>query len=272
MLVAGIDIGAGNTKTLLMDEEGKVLGKDIRKTRADFEGCARDSLTGALQNAGYRREEVTYIATTGLGRYSFSERDIQITDLTTTGRGSYNLFPQSGFVLDMGYQSTRAIRLWKEGRVREFHVNTKCAAGSGAFLQRAAQYLEIPLEEMGSLSMKAKTPQTISSVCAVLAETEIINHLADGKSVEDILRGVHISLAQRALGQLKRVGLNGEIVFVGGVTLQEGMVDTLKEISGLPVLVPEEPQFVAALGAALLGWQRLKEKERSTAEAQRMQS
>jgi predicted CoA-substrate-specific enzyme activase len=135
-------------------------------------------------------------------------------------------------------------------------MNEKCAAGSGGFLERAARYLEVPVEDIGALSLQAARPQPISSVCAVLAETEIINHVSEGVSVEDILRGIHDSLADRSLALLKRVGLDGDVTFIGGVARQAGMVLALRERLGVPVNVPAAPEFVTAQGAALLGLQR----------------
>lgn len=144
-------------------------------------------------------------------------------------------------------------------------MNEKCAAGSGGFLERAAKYLEVTVADIGLLSLKAARPQAISSVCAVLAESEIINHVSEGVSVENILRGIHNSLADRSLGLLKRVGLDGEVTMIGGVARQEGMVVALREKLGVPVNVPEAPQLVTALGAALLGLQRLRKLSAATA-------
>jgi predicted CoA-substrate-specific enzyme activase len=136
-------------------------------------------------------------------------------------------------------------------------MNEKCAAGSGGFLERAAKYLEVTVADIGALSLAAAKPQPISSVCAVLAESEIINHVSEGVSVENILRGIHNSLADRALSLLKRIGLDGEVTLIGGVALQGGMVAALRDKLGVPVNVPEAPQLTTALGAALLGLQRL---------------
>jgi predicted CoA-substrate-specific enzyme activase len=262
MLVAGIDLGSGTTKCVLVDEAGAVRGRSLGKTKADFEQVARDAFEAALADAGASREAVAYVATTGLGRYSVSFRDIQITDLTCGARGAAALFPGTRYVLDIGAQSTRAIRLREGGKVKEFHMNEKCAAGSGGFLERAARYLEVGVEEIGRLSREAKHPHPISSVCAVLAESEIINHVSQGVAVEDILRGIHDSLADRALGMLKRVGLDGEVTFIGGVARQDGMVTAAREKLGVPVNVPDLPEYTTALGAALLGLQRLRKLAR----------
>jgi len=256
MLVAGIDVGSGTTKCVLVDEAGVVCGRGLAKTRADFEKVAREAVGLALEAAGHHGDAIGYIATTGLGRYALPFRDIQITDLTCGARGAATVCPEARFVLDIGAQCSRAIRLRDGGKVKEFHMNEKCAAGSGGFLERAAKYLEVAVADIGPLSLRAARPQAISSVCAVLAETEIINHVSEGVTVENILRGIHDSLADRALSLLKRVGLDGPVAFIGGVARQEGMVVALREKLAVPVHVPEGPQFAAALGAALLGRQR----------------
>ena len=256
MLIAGIDIGSGTTKCILVDETGAVRGRGLVKTKANFEKVAREVLEAAVGDAGARPDDVGYLATTGLGRYAVPFRDIQITDLTCGARGAAALFPGTRYVLDIGAQCSRAIKLRDGGKVKEFHMNEKCAAGSGGFLERAAKYLEVTLADVGPMSLSAAKPQPISSVCAVLAETEIINHISEGVAVENILRGIHNSLADRALLLLKRVGLDGEVTMIGGVALQEGMIVALREKLGVPVNVPAEPHLTAALGAALLGLQR----------------
>lgn len=254
--VAGIDIGSGTSTCVVLDEELRIVGSACRKTTPDFDRIAREVLEEAAGSAG-----VDYVATTGLGRYAVSGRQIQITDITCTARAAHRAAPEAPFVLDVGAQSTRAIKKDERGKVKEFRTNEKCAAGSGGFLERAAKYLEISVEELGELSVQSTTPQAISSVCAVLAESEIINHVSEGRSVADIVRGIHESLAERALMLLKRVGLDGPVVLMGGVARQPGMVVACREKFGVPVIVPEQPHLGAATGAAVLGWQRLRKLE-----------
>lgn len=259
--VAGIDIGSGFTKAVLVREfpggDGPVvLGRGMVKTGVDLEGAARAALEAAAACAGIGPSQATYVATTGLGRSSVSFRDIQVTELTSAARGARYLVPDAGSVLDIGSQSTRAIALAANGKVRAFKTNDKCAAGSGSFIVRAAKYLQVPLEEVGELSVRANNPQPISSICAVLAETEIINHVSAGVSVEDILRGIYDSLAERASMLLKRVGMGGDVTFIGGVARQRGMVQALETRLGVKVHVPEGCEYVCALGAALLGHKR----------------
>ena len=256
MLIAGIDIGSGSTKCILVDESGAVKGRGLVKTKANFEKVAGEVLDMARSDAGPAAGEVGYVATTWLGRYAVPFRDIQITDLTCGARGAATLFPSTKYVLDIGAQCSRAIKLRENGKVKEFHMNEKCAAGSGGFLERAAKYLEVRIADVGPMSLQAAKPQPISSVCAVLAETEIINHISDGATVENILRGIHNSLADRSLLLLKRVGLDGDVTLIGGVALQDGMIASLRDKLGVTVNVPKAPHLTAALGAALLGLQR----------------
>lgn len=261
MIVAGIDIGGKSVKAVVIDEGRRILGTGAVRTRPDFPAVAREALDAALADAGLSGQSVDYVATTGFGRYNVPFRDLQITEVTCVARGAAFLFPESRFVLDIGAQSTRAVRFDERGKVREFKTNDKCAAGAGAFLERAARYLEVKLEDVGELSLAADAPQPISSVCAVLAESEIINHVSAGQTVENILCGVHHSLASRAVTLLSRVGLDGELTFVGGVARQAGMVKALESAVETKVNVPERPEIVAALGAALLGLQRLEKRE-----------
>ena len=262
--IAGVDIGCRNTKAVLLDESRRICGMAVVRTRPDFPEVAREAIGQALAKAGGQPGDVRYMATTGLGRYNVPDRDIQITDITCAAKGAAFLFPNTQCVLDIGGQSTRAVRLRENGKVKEFKSNDKCAAGSGGFLERAARYLEVPLEQLGPLSLRAQNPQTISSVCAVLAETEIINHVTAGQSVENIIRGIHNSLASRSRGLLSRVGLEGEVTFVGGVARQSGMVEALKECLRCPVNVWEEPDLVVALGAALLALRRYEKLQSTT--------
>ncbi len=256
-LVAGIDMGARTAKAVILDDAGAVRGSGIARMRPDFNGLARDVLSRAIEEAGAAPDDIAYVATTGLGRYNVASRDVQITDITAVARGAAQLFPGTRCVIDIGAQSTRALHILEGGRVKEFRTNDKCAAGAGGFAERAARYLEVTLADLGELSLQADAPQVISSVCAVFAESEIINLVSQGQSVENIVRGIHDSLAQRGQQLLKRVGIEPEITFVGGMALQKGMVASLESALGHTVNVAEHPDLVAALGAALLARQRL---------------
>jgi len=258
--LAGIDCGTSFTKAVvLVDENGHpcVVGRGRTRSGARVDEAAGLALEQAIHEAGLLRHQLKYVAATGFGRYGVGFRDIQVTEITTAARGAHFVVPQTTAILDIGGQCTRAIGITETGKVKAFKSNDKCAAGSGMFIQRAAKYLEVPLEEVGELSLQAKHPQPISSVCAVLAESEIINHVSAGISVQDILRGIHESLADRAGALLKRVEMKQELTLIGGVARQAGIARALEERLKVKVNVPPDCDFVCALGAALLGLQRL---------------
>jgi (R)-2-hydroxyacyl-CoA dehydratese activating ATPase len=285
--VAGIDSGSGFTKAVIIsqrqpDRPPVVLGLGFTRTGAKVEESARAALKAAAENARIDLSEVSYIAATGFGRYGISFRDVQITEITSAARGANYLNPHAGIVLDIGSQSTRAVALKDGGKVGGFKTNDKCAAGSGSFIQRAAKYLQVGIEDVGELALQSENSQPISSVCAVLAESEIINHVSLGVGVEDILRGIYDSLADRAALLLKRVQTRGKVaapasadeeknsegatMFIGGVATQRGMVKALEQRLGIKVEVPSDCEYVCALGAALLGLKRLESSGRNPLE------
>ena len=258
--LAGIDCGTSFTKAVVLSDDNgqpRVLGKGRTRSGVKVDEAANTALEQALAQAGFERRRIDYIAATGFGRYGVSFRDIQVTEITSAARGAHFAVPQSTAILDIGGQCTRAIGITETGRVKLFKSNDKCAAGSGMFIQRAAKYLEVRLEDVGELSLRATHPQPISSVCAVLAESEIINHVSAGITVQDILRGIHESLADRAGALLKRVGMNDQLTLIGGVARQAGIARALEDRLKVKVSVPQDCDFVCALGAALLGLKRL---------------
>ncbi len=260
--VAGIDVGTGLTKAVILKDLGNgaapsITAKAMARTGARLEEAARHALEAACGHAGLAVSDIAYTASTGFGRYAVPFRDIQITEITSGARGAAFFYPEAQFVLDIGSQSTRAVRLNENGRVDKFKTNDKCAAGSGSFIVRAAKYLQIELEHVGEIALSSENPQPISSVCAVLAESEIINHVSSGVEIQDILRGIYDSLAERSASLLKRTGFNGELTFIGGVARQRGMVRALEDRLQTRVLVPDDCEYVAAVGAALLGLKRM---------------
>jgi len=266
--VAGIDVGSAITKAVVVSNGSgplTVAGRGSARTGVDLEKAAAEALANAVSDAGIAREAVEYVATTGFGRYSVSFRDLQVTEITSGARGARYLFPSATAVLDIGSQCTRAITLTENGKVRGFKTNDKCAAGSGSFIVRAAKYLQVDLSDVGEIALRAGNAQPISSICAVLAESEIINHVSAGVSVEDILSGIYDSLAERASMLLKRAGMGQELVVIGGVARQKGMVRALENRLKLPVSVPEHCEYVCALGAALLGCKRVESQPSAAA-------
>lgn len=262
LITAGIDIGAVNTKVILMSEERQIVGSAEMRTGSEGAKVAEAVLSLALKQAKVPREAVAYIVATGFGRFMVPFRDIQATDVTAHAQGAIYYYPNTRTVLDIGAQSTRASRIEPNGRVTVFRLNDKCAAGAGMFLSRVSKYLETPLDEMGRLALLSRNPVSINSVCAVLSETEIINQITGGAKLEDIVKGVMIGLARQSLGLVRRLGVEREVTFTGGLARNAGMAAVLQEELGQSVNISangvDGSFYAGAIGASLLGLLRLK--------------
>jgi len=257
--VLGLDVGATYTKGLIMDEARHIVAQSLIKTGFNLAGAAESAYREALAAGGLAPEQIDYVASTGYGRYLVPMRDIQITELTCHARGAAYLFPQTRTVLDAGGQTVKAIKVDERGKVRAFRLNDKCAAGTGAFLDKTARYMGLDTSTTGELATRSLAPVTISSVCAVFAESEVINHLTAGAKPEDIMYGAVLSLAGRAIQLMKRVGMEPEVTFVGGMSRNSAFVKALAAELGKTVNVPagEMGQFNGSLGACLLALDRV---------------
>jgi predicted CoA-substrate-specific enzyme activase len=259
ILVAGIDIGSTYTKAVLLDEERRVRATALRRSGYKPAAATAALYDDLLANAGVTREEVTYIATTGYGRYMIPFRHTQITELTCHALATVYHFPSARTILDIGGQDIKAIRMDERGRVRAFRLNDKCAAGTGAFLEKTARYLGLTTSDIGPYALRSTMPVEISSVCAVFAESEVINHLSTGIAPEDIMGGAIRALGGRAVQLMRRVGLEADFALAGGMTQNEAMVKALEAKLGNPLHLPPGGlgQMNGAFGAALLGLRRL---------------
>lgn len=255
---AGVDVGSTQTKAVVIDEKGKIVGRAIIDTGSNVITAAEKSFLAALSQGGIAESEVGYVVGTGYGRYKVTFGDTQITEISCHARGASHMFPGTRTVLDMGGQDTKAIRVSETGEVLDFCMNDKCAAGTGRFLQSAAAALEIPLAELGPTALRAEKAVPISTTCTVFAESEVLSWLGKGKKIEDILLGVHKSMGTRSMGLLRRVGIENQVTFTGGVTNNRGMVQVMNEMLGTQVNVGEEAHFMGALGAALFALDRIK--------------
>jgi predicted CoA-substrate-specific enzyme activase len=254
---AGVDVGSTQTKAVIVDEAGRIVGRSLLGTGANVVLAAEHAFQAALENGEIPEEEVGYVIGTGYGRYRVEFGDDQITEIVCHARGAAQMFPETETVLDMGGQDTKAIRIRKGGDVVDFCMNDKCAAGTGRFLQSAAAALDLSLDELGPTALAGERPVKISTTCTVFAESEVLSWLARGKKIEDILLGVHKSIGRRSFGLLKRVGIDGEVTFTGGVTRNVAMVDVLEGILGTSMNVSEESHYMGALGAALFALERV---------------
>jgi len=248
---AGVDVGSTQTKAVIIDEKAKIVGRSLVDTGANVILAAEKAYETALENGGMREEEVEYVIGTGYGRYRVTFGNTQVTEISCHARGAVHMFPETRTVLDMGGQDTKAIRINDTGEIVDFCMNDKCAAGTGRFLGAASSALDIPLGDLGDTALKAERPVRISTTCTVFAESEVLSWLGKGKKIEDILWGVHQSIASRSIGLLRRVGIEDEITFTGGVAKNVGMIKALEESMGRHMNVGEESHYMGALGAAL---------------------
>jgi predicted CoA-substrate-specific enzyme activase len=258
-LSAGIDVGSTYTKAALLSSEDHILSRAMVNTGFKLDQAAEHALQKALEQAGVDRNQISYVVSTGYGRYQVPFRDINVTDLTAAARGSRFFFPNTATVLDIGGQTMKAMRLDEVGRVKSFRLNDKCAAGTGAFLEKTARYMGFTTEEIGPLVITSKHAVPISGVCAVFAESEVINHLSHGSSPADIMHGAMVSLIDRSVQLMKRVKMEPEITLAGGILRFKKMVDIIAEKLELATNLPEDDlvQYLGAIGAAVLGQQRL---------------
>jgi predicted CoA-substrate-specific enzyme activase len=248
---AGVDVGSTQTKAVIVDEAGTIVGRSLGSTGANVTRAAESAFQEALTGAKLREEEVEFVVGTGYGRYKVTFGNTQVTEISCHGRGAVHMFPATRTVVDMGGQDTKAIRVSPRGEIIDFCMNDKCAAGTGRFLGAASTALDIPLEDLGSTALRGKRPVKISTTCTVFAETEVLSWLGKGKKIEDILLGVHQSIASRSVGLLWRVGIEEEVTFTGGVTRNVAMIESLNQELKLRVNVSEESHYMGALGAAL---------------------
>jgi predicted CoA-substrate-specific enzyme activase len=258
-ITAGIDVGSTYTKVVLVDRAGDVLATAMEPTGFRLAEVAAQALEKALALARVERKDLAYVVATGFGRHQVAFADVHITDLTAAARGATRLFPGTRTILDVGGQTMKASRLGEGATVKSFRLNDKCAAGTGAFLEKTARYMGYSTAEIGPLVDTSKDATSISGVCAVFAESEVINHLSQGVAPADIMHGAIVSLVGRSVQLMKRVQMEKEFTLIGGILRFEAMARVVREALKSEVNVPPASlvQCVPALGAALLGQRRL---------------
>ena len=254
---AGVDVGSTQTKAVIIDEEKRICGRSLLMTGANVTKAAEEAFAQALEDGGIPAADVGYVIGTGYGRYRVTFGDTQVTEISCHGRGAVHMFPDTRTVIDMGGQDTKAIRVGPDGDILDFCMNDKCAAGTGRFLGAAAQALDIPLDELGPTALRAESTVRISTTCTVFAEAEVLAWIGKGKKIEDVLWGVHTSIASRSAALLRRVGIEDEVTFTGGVTRNSGMIKALEQALGKKLNISAESHFMGALGAALFAHDQL---------------
>jgi predicted CoA-substrate-specific enzyme activase len=260
---AGVDVGSTYTKAIVLSDDGRIAGRAMARSGFRLAEASERVYEIALAEAGASAADVAYVIGTGYGRFQVPFRNVQVTDLTAAARGASFFFPATRTVLDVGGQTMKASRLDEAGRVRSFRLNDKCAAGTGAFLEKTARYMGYATEDIGPLAAVSRDPVPISGVCAVFAESEVINHLSLGASPSDIMQGAIVSLVARSVQLLRRVQMEPEFTLVGGILRFPSMAALVREKLGgtVNVLPDDMPQFAAALGAAVLARRRALEQQ-----------
>ncbi len=262
IVTAGVDVGSSAVKIAVvrMGANGAVdslvlLSERVR--RRELRKVIREGFDVALEKAGLMAGDLAYIASTGEGELVDFRRG-HFYGMTTHARGAKFLMPEAHAVLDIGALHARAMLIDSQSRVLAYRMTSQCASGSGQFLENVARYLGIALEEVGETSLRAKNPQVVSSICAVLAETDVINMVSRGISTSDILKGIHLSMAGRYIKLLRAIGAKSPVAITGGLAMDVGLAEALEERArdegaAIKVLTHPHSIFAGALGAALWG-------------------
>ncbi len=252
MKALGIDVGSQNIKAVVLDGVGPLASTSLPAGEG-AESIAKSAMEDVIKKSGLGADG-WYIVATGVGgkAVTFSQQQKAIT--TCLARGVHHLFPTARMVIDMGAETSTVLKINDRGRVTDWAGQDKCAAGTGMFLQSMAKVMQVKLDEMAEYSLRAKNRADISGTCAVFAESEVISHIhrVPPTPKEEIIAGIHSSMVSRVMGLLKRLGIEKDVAIVGGVARNKGLVDILEKELGFKVLVPENPELVAALGAAIL--------------------
>lgn len=269
---AGVDVGSTYAKALILSENNEIVGQELANTGFKLAQVSEAVYRSALGQAELQEKDVAYVIATGFGRHQVPFSDVHVTDLTASARGATFFFPKTRTVLDIGGQTMKASLLDGSAKVKSFRLNDKCAAGTGAFLEKTARYLGFSIQEIGPLVGTSKEPVPISGVCAVFAESEVINHLSEGRTPADIMHGSILSLVDRSVQLMKRVRMEPEFTLIGGMLRFETMARVVSERLGCEVNVPEGElvQFTSALGAAILGHRRLRKLAQNGAAVDRL--
>ena len=252
MITAGIDCGAQNTKTVIL-KDGQIIGKASVLTGFDQEKAVKGSLEQALEIAGIARDNIEKIGGTGSGKNAISVADTEVNDIKAMAKAANFFFPNARTVTDVGAEEGRAVKIDEKGNVVDFAINEKCAAGAGAFIEAMARALEVTVEEMGPLSLKSDKEIPMNAQCVIFAESEVVGLIHAKTDKTDISKAIHDAVASRIVSMIRRVGVNEGVVMIGGVAKNPGLVELMKkELHVENLFIPDDPEFGAAVGAAVV--------------------
>jgi predicted CoA-substrate-specific enzyme activase len=249
---AGVDVGSLAAKAVIL-QDGEIFATGLVPSGVNSVESGLNALSLALDTAGLKKEDLTYIVGTGYGRVSAPYANKAVTEITCHAKGTNYLHPTVRTIIDMGGQDCKAIRIDQDGSVIDFAMNDKCAAGTGRFLEVMAGVFKVKLEDLGAIALAATDTVPMSSTCTVFAESETISLVARGEKPENILSGIHHSIANRIAGLFSRVGIESDVFFSGGVAKNVGMKNAIEEALRVTIVKPEiDPQLIGALGAAVI--------------------
>ena len=250
MVVAGIDVGAATAKVVIL-VDGEVFSH-VRQTGFNIIKSSNEVMAATLEKAGLSMDDIEFVVSTGYARNNIPFSNKSVTEIICHAKGAYHTFPSVGTIIDIGGQDSKVIGIGKGGKVENFVMNDKCAAGTGRFLEVMATVLEIDITEMGPIALTSKDPCQVSSTCTIFAESEMVSLRAEGRSREDLIGGIHKSMASRVTIMGRSVGYNDDVVFTGGVAKNIGAKWYLEQETNKNIIIPVEPQIIGCLGAALL--------------------
>ncbi len=257
MITAGIDCGAKNTKTIIM-KDGKIIGKGLQLTGFDQKQAVEKSLDEAIQAAGITRDDIQRICGTGSGKNAIPMADEKVNDIKAMSKGAHYFFPDARTVTDVGAEEGRAAKIDDSGNPIDFAINEKCAAGAGAFIEAMARALEVTIEEMGPLGMQSDKKIPMNAQCVVFAESEVVGLIHAKTDKPDISKAIHDSMASRIVSMIRRIGVNEDIALLGGVGHNPGlMAAMLRELKVNKIYIPDEPEYGAAAGAAVVAAEKV---------------
>ena len=251
MITAGVDVGAKTIKIIILTD-GRIMAQTIVPAGTDVKESLKSAWSDVLSKASLRLHQIDRIIAAGAGRTGVTEAHDRVTEVSAVARGAIALDPRIRTVIDLGAEEGRAIRINAEGKVLDFAINEKCAAGTGAFIEAMARALEVTIDQLGPLSLLSTKAVAMNAQCAVFAESELVTLVHSQTPKPDMARAVHDAVADRIASLVRRVGLEKEVLLVGGVARNIGFVESLKRELQTEIHIPENPGTVSAYGAALL--------------------
>jgi benzoyl-CoA reductase subunit D len=257
MITAGIDMGTQSVKTVIL-KDGKVLARSKAFSGFETSKVAEETLAEALARAKLTKSDLDQVTATGSGMEMALVSDSTTSMMGADAKAGVWLFPAGRTIIDVGAEEARAVKCDDRGVMIDFVVNERCAAGAGAFIEAMARALEVKLEEMGPLSLKAERASPINASCVIFGESDVVTLIHRQESKPEIARAVFDAMADRVSSMIFRLGLTPEVVLVGGAAKDVGFVASLKRKLGVDVLIPEYPEFAGALGAALIAASRVR--------------